>query len=409
MPDVYSPQVYADGIPYDVYAEMRDEEPVSWQEEPALPTSPEGPGFWAIMRHRDVQFVSRTPAIFSARLGGTQLRDPDPADLPYLRSMLLNMDPPEHNRYRKIISRTFSPANIAAFDAFIGDHVAKLLAPLRERDTCDVVTELTDEVALSTLTHVLGVPHEDRKFFFDWANRVIGYHDEDYNDLDGTDAVVDRRSPSELADMIEYARKLADYRRRNPGDDLITALVHSESDGRSLTDAEFQNFFFLLAVAGNDTTRSALPGALMSLMAHPDQYALLRAQPELIGTAVEECLRYAPPVIHFRRTAKVDTALSGVQIGSGDKVVVFYPAANRDPEAFDEPDTFTITRTGAAHVSFGYGPHVCVAAALARTQMRHVLGGVTRAFSSIHDAGPPERLLSNFVTGMKHLEIALRV
>jgi cytochrome P450 len=407
MPDIYSPQVYATGVPYDVYAKMRVEEPVSWQDEPELPTSPSGSGFWAVMRHRDVRFVCRNPAVYSASLGGTQLRDPDPADLPYLRSMLLNMDPPEHNKYRKVISRTFSPASLAKFDEFVGDRVATLLERLRERETCDVVTELTDDVSLSTLTHVLGVPPGDRKFFFDWANRIIGYHDDDYTRLDGPAALVDRRRPSELTDMIEYARSLAEYRRRNPGDDLLSMLVHTDVEGRGLTDSQFENFFFLLAVAGNDTTRSALPGALIALMEHPDQYALLRAEPKLIDSAVEECLRYAPPVIHFRRTAVVDTVLGGVALSAGDKVVVFYPSANRDQGVFDAPDAFDIRRASNPHVTFGYGPHICVAAALARIQMRHVLGGITRAFTTVRPAGPADRLLSNFVVGIKHLPIAL--
>jgi cytochrome P450 len=405
MTDIFSPDAYSSGIPYDDYARMRAEEPISWQAEPELPTSPAGPGFWAVLRHRDVQFVSRNPAIYSAGLGGTQLRDPDPADLPYLRSMLLNMDPPDHNRYRKIVSRTFSPANLTKFDRFVAARVAELMEPLRGRDTCDIVTELTDDVALSTLTFVLGVPPGDRKFFFDWANRIIGYHDDEYVDVD--DPAVDRRSVSELTDMIEYARSLAEYRRRHPADDLISALVHTEVAGRGLTDAEFQNFFFLLAVAGNDTTRSALPGGLIALMDHPDQYAALRADPDLIDSAVEECLRYAPPVIHFRRTAAIDTSLSGVDISAGDKVVVFYPSANRDPDVFDQSDTFDIRRTGNPHVTFGYGPHVCVAAALARTQMRQVLGCVARTFATIRPAGPVDRLLSNFVAGIKHLPIAL--
>ncbi|QUQ67497.1 cytochrome P450 [Kutzneria sp. CA-103260] len=407
MPDIYNPQAYASGIPYDTYAKMRIEEPISWQDEPPLPTSPAGPGFWAVMRYGDARFVCRNPDIYSASLGGTQLRDPDPADLPYLRSMLLNMDPPTHNKYRKVVSRTFSPANLAGFDRFVADRVATLLEPLRGREVCDVVTELTDEVSLSTLTHVLGVPATDRKFFFDWANRIIGYHDDEYVQPDAPPALVDQRRPSELTDMMEYARSLAEYRRRNPGDDLLSALVHTEVEGRRLTDAEFENFFFLLAVAGNDTTRSALPGALIAFMDHPNQYALLRAEPQLIDTAVEECLRYAPPVIHFRRTATVDTTLGEVAISAGDKVVFFYPSANRDPEAFDAPDEFDIRRTGNAHLSFGHGPHVCVAAALARIQMKHVLGSISQAFADIRPAGPPDRLLSNFVAGIKHLPIAL--
>ncbi|MFH9296756.1 cytochrome P450 [Streptomyces sp. NPDC017520] len=370
-----------------------------------MTTAPAGPGFWAVMRHEDVQYVSRTPELFSAGLGGTQLRDPDPQDLPYLRKMLLNMDPPEHNKYRRIVSGVFTRSHLAKFDQFVGTRIDELMEPLRDGGTFDIVTEVTDDLSLSTLAYVLGVPPGDRRFFFDWANRIIGYHDDEFSDS-GT---VDRRSPSELTDMIEYASSLANYRREHPGDDLISLLVNAKVEGQRLSKDQYQNFFFLLAVAGNDTTRSALPGALLALTEHPDQYALIRKDRALIDTAVEECLRYAPPVVHFRRTATSDTVLRGQPIRRGDKVVVFYPSANRDSAVFDRPDVFDVTRTSRAHVTFGYGPHICVAAALARLQMRHVLARVVESFCEMGLAGPVDRLKSNFVAGIKRLPVELTV
>ncbi|HUY47603.1 MAG TPA: cytochrome P450 [Streptosporangiaceae bacterium] len=404
--EIYDPDVYRDGIPYQTYARLREEMPVSWHEEPPLPTSPAGPGFWAVMLHEDVQYVSRMTTLYSASLGTTMLRDPKPEDLPYFRSMLLNMDPPVHNHYRRIISRTFSKSRLTKFDSFVETRVCELMAPLRGRSECDIVTEVTDELALSTLAFLLGVPRGDRRFFFDWANRIIGNHDAEYSDVsDPASALADLRSPSELTDLFDYAESLAEFRRRNPGDDLITELVQSRVDGRGLTTAEFQNFFFLLAIAGNDTTRSALPGALLALMDHPEQFDMLRDHSELVGSAIEECLRFAPPVIHFRRTATQDTVLHDVSIRTGQKVVVFYPSANRDPRAFARPDVFDIRRKERSHVTFGYGPHVCVAAGLARIQMRHFLTAATRQMSQPRLSGQVDRLRSNYMTGFKHVPL----
>jgi cytochrome P450 len=207
--------------------------------------------------------------------------------------------------------------------------------------------------------------------------------------------------------MHEYAQTLKEYRLRNPGDDVISALVHAEVDGKPISDTQFKNFFFLFAVAGNDTTRSALPGGILALLENPDQLALLRREPQLADSAVEECLRYAPPVILFRRTATRQTTLRGGRIRAGDKVVVFYPAANRDPLEFPDPDSFRITRTPNRHVSFGFGPHHCVAAGLARMQLRAMFTAVSTHLPNLVQRGPAERLESNLVAGIKRLPVGL--
>jgi cytochrome P450 len=218
--------------------------------------------------------------------------------------------------------------------------------------------------------------------------------------------IVDYDGPFQLTEhgrqmpyMYAYADSLRDYRLCNPGDDLISLLVHADASGSGITDEEFKNFFFLFAVAGNDTTRSALPGGLPALLDHPDQLAKLRDEPHCASTAVDECLRYAPPVIHFRRTAAEDTRLRGARIRAADKVVGFYPSANRDPEAIPDPDRFDITRQP--------NRHVCVAAALACMQLRHTFTAVVERIPGLTITGPVERLASNFLAGVKRIPVTL--
>jgi cytochrome P450 len=319
--------------------------------------------------------------------------------------MLLNTDPPVHNRLRKTISHLFTPRSLGALAPMIEETTGSLVREARERGEFDLVEDVTDRLALSTLAGVLGVPQSDQRLFFDWANRIIGYQDAEYAAM--SDGAVDPRSPAALSDMHEYALELREYRLRNPGDDVISALAHARVDGEPISDEEFKNFFFLFAVAGNDTTRSALPGGVLALLEHPEQRALLQADPGLADSATEECLRYAPPVILFRRTATRDTVLRGAEMRAGDKVVVFYPAANRDPEEFPDPDVFDITRSPNRHVSFGYGPHVCVAAALARMQLRSMFTAVVENMPTLALRGPVERLQSNLVAGIKRMPVSL--
>ncbi|WP_316524252.1 cytochrome P450 [Kitasatospora brasiliensis] len=405
MNEIFDPAVYDSGIPYEAYERLRAEQPVSWHEEPALHGLPGGPGFWAVMRHADVQYVSRTPEVFSATLGATQLLDPAPGDLGFLRAMLLNMDPPTHNPLRRTISHLFTPRRLAELEPLIAATTVRLVEEAKERGTFDLVQDVTDRLALTTLAEVMGVPESDQRLFFEWANRIIGYQDDEYRLLGAVDGIDNPRSPDALQDMHDYASELREYRLRHPGPDVISALVHAEVDGRRISDEEFKNMFFLFAVAGNDTTRSALPGGIQALLDHPDQLDLLKREPQRWGGAIEECLRYAPPVIHFRRTATRRTELGGAVIQAGDKVVVFYPAANRDPSVFENPDVFDITRKPNRHVSFGHGPHVCVAAGLARMQLKHMFTAVAERLPGLRLDGPVERLRSNFVAAVKRMPV----
>lgn len=405
--DVFDPRHYARGIPHEDFRRLREHDPVSWQEEPAVGDWPSGPGFWAVTRYDDVVRVLKSPTEFSSWVGATQIRDPDPADLPFIRGMMLNLDPPEHGKLRRIVSRAFTPRRVERFRSDVAARARRLVDAVIERGECDLTTEVTDDFPLLNLADLLGVPESDRRMLLEWTNRVIGYQDPEHSatELDSDGRPVDPRSPAMLADMFGYARRLAEYKRRVPDDDVMTALATAEVDGRELTGAELEMFFFLLSVAGNNTVRSALPGGMLAFAEHPEQHRLLLREPELLDTALEETLRYHPPVLTFRRTAAVDTELAGQPIGAGSKVVVFHCSAHFDEDRFAEPRRFDIRRSPNEHVAFGNGPHVCLGAHFARLQLREFYSEALWRMTDLRPAGPARRLVSNFIHGVKHLPV----
>ncbi|GAA2196379.1 cytochrome P450 [Streptomyces bangladeshensis] len=412
VPDVFDPRRYATAVPYDDYRVLRDRHPVAWQEEPEVLGWPAGPGFWAVTRHADVVRVLKDAGTFSSYAGATQIRDPDPEDLPFIRRMMLNQDPPAHGRLRRLVSRAFTPGRVDRFAAIARERARTLLvralAAAREGDgTVDLVAAVTDEYALLNLADLLGVPASDRGLLLHWTQRVIGYQDPDEAGppvLDGAGRPVNPRSPAMLRDMFAYAGQLAAYKRRHPVDDIMTALAHDAE----LADAELEMFFFLLTVAGNDTVRSAAPGGLLALAEHPEAYGLLRAGAVGVPSAVDELLRWHPPVLTFRRTAVRDTELAGRSIRAGEKVVVFHASANRDERVFADPDRLDLARSPNPHVSFGDGPHVCLGAHFARLQLRLLHEEVLRALPGPPRlAGPAVRLVSNFINGIKSLPLHL--
>ncbi|MEU9470248.1 cytochrome P450 [Streptomyces avermitilis] len=409
VPDVFDPRQYAAGVPHAAYRTLRDHHPVARQAEPEVLGWPAGPGFWAVTRHADVVRVLKDSTTYSSRLGATQIRDPDPGDLPFIRRMMLNQDPPEHGRLRRLVSRAFTPRRVDRFESVARDRARTLLAAAlagaRAGDgSCDLVATVTDDYALLNLADLLGVPETDRGLLLHWTRRVIGYQDPDEAGeplLDPAGKPVDPRSPGALRDMFEYARQLAAYKREHPADDIMTTLATDPE----LTDPQLAMFFFLLTVAGNDTVRGAAPGGLLALAEHPEAYAGLRARPQQLGSAVEELLRWHPPVLTFRRTAVRDTDLAGQRIRAGDKVVVFHASANRDERVFTAPDRLDLSRSPNPHVSFGDGPHVCLGAHFARLQLRVLYAQTLRALPAPRVAGPPGRLVSNFINGLKSLPL----
>ncbi|MDN5748359.1 MAG: cytochrome P450 [Pseudonocardia sp.] len=406
MVDVFDPRIFARGVPHDALRELRDTDPVSWQDEHEVGIWPAGPGFWAVTRHADVRHVLRNPQDYSSSLGATQIHDPDPADLPFIRRMVLNMDPPEQVRLRTLVTGAFSRRRLERFAEVIARRAAAMLAAAVRNGGCDLPRDVTDDLPLQNLSDLLGVPPDDRPLLKRWTDRVIGYQDPEHATVvtDAEGKPVNPRSPAMLADMFAYAQSLARDKRRRPADDVMTALVQAEVDGEQLTDTELEMFFFLLVIAGNDTVRSALPGGVLTLLRNPGAHARLRADPSLLPTAVEEMLRVHPPVLTFRRTAARDVVLAGREIAGGDKVVVYHCSANVDERRFPDPNRFDPARTPNEHLAFGQGPHLCLGAAFARLQMRAFF----TEFLALPPAvlhGEPRRLTSNFINGVTSLPL----
>ncbi|MFH8369984.1 cytochrome P450 [Streptomyces sp. NPDC018031] len=429
--EVFLPDTYTTGVPYATFRELRRTGPVCWIDEPAVGPWPPGPGYWAVFRHRDVKRVLRSPDVFSSYLGATQIRDPDTErDLEFVRAMMLNQDPAPptaegtprgHSRLRRIVAAAFTPRAVRELESVIEARARALVAEVAADGRTDFVA-LAADLPVWTLAHLMGVPERDRRLLFDWADRVIGYQDAEHARSDtaatgdlspmGRAAIAHRpatltrpdgrpvnpRSREALSDMFGYAHALAE--RPRPG----SVLARARQGG--LTRDEFENMFFLFAVAGNETLRNGIPGGLLTLLDHPGQHALLLRRPELVDGAVEEMLRHWPPVIHFRRTATRDVELGGRLIRRGEKVVVYHASANRDETVFTDPDRFDITRPNAGdHLSFGHGPHFCPGARLARVQMRAMLRGTLQGLPGLRRDGPAVRLTSNFQNGLKHLPV----
>jgi cytochrome P450 len=423
------PVTYETGPPFELLGRLRAQAPVVRVDEPALHGQPAGTGFWLVLRHGDVERVLRDPATYSSWLGATQVRDA--ADLEWVRRMMLNMDPPEHTRLRRLLTRSFTPRAVAALTDAIEATAARLVDRMiggAAEGVCDFAKDVAADLPLLVLAEVLGVPAEDRWLMFDWSNRVIGWQDPDYAtsaafdgsggtamarealalrpapDADGR--MPDPRTRSGMPDLYAYARLLAEQKRAAPGPDVMSILLAQvDADGGRVSDAEFENMFWLFAVAGNETLRNGLPGGLIALMQHPEQLAAVRADPSLLPTAVDEMLRWWTPVMVFRRTATRDVELGGARIRTGDKVVVSFTSANRDGSVFPDPDSFDVRRTPNPHLSFGHGPHFCLGAQLARAQMRALFGELLRRTRVLEPDAPPALLRSSFQRGVKRLPL----
>jgi cytochrome P450 len=429
---VYDPATYVGGVPYQALARLRRESPVAWAQEIPVLGWPGGPGFWLVLRHADVEQVLTQPRLFSSWLGATQIRDPaTPAALGYVRQMMLNMDPPRHSRLRRLLGRSFTPRAVAGLEQRIRGYARSLCDRVLagERGECDFAKDLAADLPLLTLADVLGVPEQDRWLLFDWSNRVIGYQDPDYassaefDSSGGTpmarEAVALRPAPDSrgrmpdprtregMPDLYAYAHLLAGEKRRRPGHDVMSILLAQvDDDGGQVSVEEFENMFWLFAVAGNETVRNGLPGGCIALLDHPAAQQELRADPALMPRAVDEMLRWWTPVMTFRRTAAADCELAGQRIREGDKVVVSFASANRDEAVFAGADNLDIHRHPNPHLVFGHGPHFCLGAHLARTQMAALLREVLARTSTLRCAGEPSFLRSNFQRGVKRLPIA---
>ena len=311
-------------------------------------------------------------------------------------NLLPYMDPPKHTRYRMLVNRGFTPRMIALLEPRVRERTNEILDRALEKDACDFVVDIAAELPLEVITELIGVPREDRHKIFDWSNRLVGQEDPEYN-------VGDEARMAAQLELFGYAQRLAEEHRGNPQDDIISALLAAEPDGESLSPLDFNLFVLLLAFAGNETTRNAIAHGMNAFLDHPDQWARLAAAPSLIGTATEEILRWASPVMYFRRNATKDVQLGDVTIKAGDKISLWYILANRNEDVFDEPFRFDIARTPNDHIAFGGGgPHFCLGAQLARLEIQVLFEELARRAPKLERLGPPDHLRSNFIGGIKH-------
>jgi cytochrome P450 len=397
----------------EAFALLRAERPIARMVMPELPNpampelgQPETE-YWAVTRHAELVEASRQPALFCSGKGTNILDLPQPF-LEFFGSMI-NMDDPRHARLRRIVSRGFTPRQLELLRADVEGVATEIVDEIAERGTCDFVTEVAARLPLRVIVDLMGIPRSQEQFIFDRTNVVLGFTDPEYvPDVEDPAGVIGAllTAGQDLAAMVQ---ELADDRTRNPQNDLITALITSEVDGERLTSEELASFFILLVVAGNETTRNAIAHGLWMLTEHPDQRDRWLADLEgMAPTAVEEIVRLASPVIHFRRTVTRDgVRLGDHEFAEGDRVVLWYWSANRDEKIFDAPETFDIGRSPNEHVGFGGpGPHFCLGAHLARREISVMFRELLRRLPDIHVTGEPQRLRSNFINGVKHLDAA---
>ncbi|MDQ0687812.1 cytochrome P450 [Streptomyces achromogenes] len=397
---------FADGVtPWRMFHTLRHEDPVHWQPEEA-PNS----GFWAVTRHADIARVDRDADTFtSTRFVNLEEVDEDQIKK---RASILEMDGVRHRALRSVIQRQFGAGVINSYSDFLRGLTAKTLDAALAKGTFDFVADVSADFPINVLARLLDVPREDNQQLIDWGNRIIGNTDPDYADVLLHSAESEKyrdlpfRSPASL-EVFEYGRELARQRRGGEGQDLVSKLVNTTPrDGVPLSAQDFDNYFLLLVVAGNETTRHTISHSMLALLQHPDQLARLRDDPSLIPTAVEEFLRWASPVYHFRRTATRDVELGGKQVREGDKVVMWYASGNRDEAVFGNPYDFDVSRQNNDHVTFGKSsPHLCLGNLLARTEIRIMFEELIPRIADIKLAGDVPRVRSNFVNGIKKLPV----
>lgn len=388
--DLTDASVWEQGSPHEWLDQLRTHDPVHWHEES------DGPGFWALTRHADCKRVSVAPLEFSSWLGGpTRL---DPPDMSQVRMIIIGMDPPEHRTFRNIVAKAFTPKMIGELEASLRAETARVVGELHDGNSCDFVSDVASRIPMWSISELMGVPEADRYRLYELSHALI-------DDQDPEIAPTPETSAEQSVEIFSYANEMAARERANPSGNLTSMLLEAEVDGRKLTDMEYVLFFMFLIVAGNETTRTASSQGLLALLQHPEQLERLRKDPSLMPGAVEEILRWEPPIHHFRRTATTDLHIGDQAIAEGDKVLMWYPGANRDPDVFDDPHTFRIDRTPNPQLSFGIGEHFCLGANLARLSLRLLFTELLDTIDDIELEAPPRRLHSNLINGIKEMRI----
>ena len=413
--DILSHDVYERGAPHAAYDEFRSLAPVAWVNETEA-NGHHGAGFWSLTAHEHVVAVHKDWRTFSSEVGGTEIEEleHDPEALRARRTML-ETDPPRHTKLRQLVNPTFSRMAVETYathaTALVAEVLDDALAVSSAQGQVDGVYAVARELPIRMITGLLGVPDDDASQLFHWADQIVYNADPDYSPAvsDRTDTdpyrLLPFRSPVS-AKVFEYVQRLAAARQGVVSGDLLSVLSNALVDGEPLSEREQGTFFLLLLIAGNETTRHALAGALLVLAQHPDALHRLRAEPHLLDSATEEVLRWTCPQLHFRRTVTAPTSLGGVPLAAGDKVVTWYLAANFDPAVFPNPHVFDITRTANRHVTFGGGgPHLCLGQWMARLEVRTFLAAMAARVDRVELAGAPRRVRSNFINGLKALPV----
>jgi cytochrome P450 len=388
--DLVSAASFAHGQPHEQFRWLREHDPVHWHEQK------DSRGFWAVTRYRDVWAIGRDAKTYSSYAGGIGLDDPPEVALQLTRNMMLHMDPPNHTRYRALVSREFIPRSANALRPRIEELAKKIIDDVIERGECDLMPEIAGVLPSYVIADLMGIPLDDGRRLYALTEKMHSAHE----------AVSEQERSAAFLEMMRYALDLAEEKRKHPADDIATKLLNAEIDGDHLTPSEYSFFFLLLINAGGDTTRNLLGGGMLALFNNPDERRRLQSNLDaLLPTAVEEMLRYVSPVIYMRRTATCDTELGGKKIHAGDKVVMYYGAANRDPSMFPEPDKFDVARTPNEHIAFGGGTHFCLGSHIARLEIGVMLREMMTRLPDIEQAGPVEYLTSNFISGPSKLPV----
>jgi cholest-4-en-3-one 26-monooxygenase len=396
--DLNNLDTFEQGLPHEQFKVLRNEAPVHLHE-----GAPGEQEFYCVTKYDDLKSISKDPMNWSSEEKSALLRDPDPASLEMMKKIMLNMDPPRHRQYRAIVNKAFTPRMVEELEHKIDRMVDEIIDGVCEKGECDFVEDLAAPLPMRVICEMMGVPEEDRQGIFEMGNTMVGFDDPEYNPEGPKTPDGDLTQAS--AGMYIYATKLRERYQNSSVENLATALLKAEVDGQHLTEDEFYSFFLLLAIAGNETTRTVTSNGMADLIRRPDQRDMLVKDPSLVTTAVEEVLRFNPAVISFRRTSMRDQELRGVEIPEGAKMALWYPAVNRDEDIFDDSDRFDITRNPNPHLSFGIGEHFCLGSNLARMELQKIFAGLMRRLPDLEFAAEPRKLRSNFINGVKEMRV----
>jgi cholest-4-en-3-one 26-monooxygenase len=392
--DLTDSRNFVDEVPHHWFAALREQAPVYWHEEA------DGPGFWAITKYNDCVMVNRDAEKFSSYKRATFIWDMPEDQVEQQRMMMLNMDPPMHTRYRRLVNKGFTPRMVNELEATINQTADSIIDDVIEKGQADFVTDIAAELPLIVIADLLGVPQDDRHAMFDWSNRMIGNQDPEYG-------ITVEEAGEAAMELYAYAAKLFADKRISPHEDLMSVLTSVEIEGERLSELELELFFLLLTVAGNETTRNLISGAMATFFEYPDQWERLKADRSLLPTAIDEMLRFVTPVMNFRRQTTGPVEISGQKIGEDEKVVFFHISANRDEEIFENPGKFDVGRKPNPHMAFGGGgPHFCLGTNLAKMEIKVMFNHLLDRIPDLHLDGDVQRLQSAFINGVKHIPVA---